>query len=222
MLNVEYELSEKISDFLHAANISSCDDSWDVRHKLVSVGFFKEDTDYYLGDGASKICIVFNNLPFVIKWSHGYYDDEAMEEVTIYKDAKEKRLDKFFPETALFERINNINFVIQEKIDMSVYDLNGRDSYEKLKQKMTSISRNVPAMLVRKIRDDLNKDTGSCSRQIDSLWIQMSVILYGKRAVRALCDFTTLHKINDLHACNVGYLNNRPVILDFSGYHRDD
>ena len=59
-------------------------------------------------------------------------------------------------------------------------------------------------------------------RELNPLWASMAIVLYGKRKCKALCKFIIENSINDLHYSNIGYLKDKPIILDFSGYHRDD
>lgn len=59
------------------------------------------------------------------------------------------------------------------------------------------------------------------NRELDSLWSRMVISIYGKKMCKSLCDFIRENKINDLHCHNLGYKNNKPIILDFSGYYRD-
>ena len=48
----------------------------------------------------------------------------------------------------------------------------------------------------------------------------MALVIFGKKLVKSLCEFIVENDINDLHENNIGYKDNLPVILDFSGYKR--
>ena len=41
---------------------------------------------------------------------------------------------------------------------------------------------------------------------------------YGENEIEKLLKFINDEKINDLHSGNLGYLNDRPVIVDYAGY----
>ena len=44
------------------------------------------------------------------------------------------------------------------------------------------------------------------------------ITYYGKRKVRALCEFLFENRLNDFHSSNVGFIGDRPVLIDYSGF----
>ena len=188
-----------------------------VKELLADKGY--SEPEYRIQEGATKLCIVPKNADFVIKWSITYYEDsddwdEALEEVSIYNKAVEAGLGMFFPKTEVFCVVNGITFVIQEKVDFSVLHTpnNKADRY-------AHQTRTISPTIVEKMSDCfLRLHRG---RSLDFTWASMAIVLYGKRKCKALCKFIAQYEINDLHASNIGYLKNKPIILDFSGYHRD-
>jgi hypothetical protein len=105
---------------------------------------------------------------------------------------------------------------MQEKVTIQAGDVWGD-----LVVKYQKIAKTVSPKMVDKVQKDLNKVSGY-TRHINTLWIACLLSLYGKKATKALCKFVQEHDINDLHGSNVGFKNDRPIILDFSGYHRQD
>lgn len=204
---------EEIIAMLKRLSIEPSDNDWDVGRKL------REDEDGHenirVCDGASKICLVCKDWPFVVKWSTGTYG-EAMKEVEVYQKAAEQRLDKFFPKTAFLVRINEVDFVVQEKISFSVREVDHRTH-----RNFERISHTATDRIVEKIEKEFRKVEGGYHRSLDHTWAKMAIVLYGKNACKSLCKFVIENKINDLHNSNVGYLNGRPIILDFSGYYRN-
>ena len=204
---------EKIIDVLKHLGITEYDDSYDAHEKLK-----KYDPNLAeqvsVSDGASKICFVFKNKPFVVKWSTNGYK-EAMEEVEIYNRAMAQDLAKFFPKTAFLVRVNGIDFVAQEKIDKSVSECDCKDV-----QRFRRISKTATDKIVYKIEHEFHRAGNGYHRSLDHNWAKMAIVLYGKHACKALCEFVIDNNINDLHGRNIGYKNGRPIILDFSGYHR--
>ena len=188
-----------------------------VKNMLIDKGYtFPE---YQVCDGASKICIVPKHADFVIKWStscvsgeEGY--DEAYDEVLIYDKAVRGGLEMFFPKTEILCTIGGINFVVQEKIDFSALNT-PRNKESKYIYKTKTVS---PA-IIDKI--DTCFQSIHRGRSIDTTWASMAIVIYGKRKCKTLCKFVIENGINDLHLSNIGYLRDRPVILDFSGYHRE-
>ena len=189
-----------------------------VKDLLADKGY--SEPEYWIQEGATKLCIVPKNADFVIKWSTTCYDisddwDEALEEVSIYNKAIEAGLGMFFPKTEVFCTINGVTFVIQEKIDFSAFNTPNSKADRYAYQTKT-----VSPAVVEKM------DNCFCSlyrgRNLDYTWASMAIVLYGKRKCKTLCKFIIENNINDLHLSNIGYLRNKPIILDFSGYHRDD
>lgn len=208
---------EQLKNLLADLKLTKTTKRRQVKDLLASHGYF--EPEYLVQEGATKLCLVPDNADFVIKWSITYYDisddwDEALEEVSIYNKAVEAGLGMFFPKTEVFCVINGITFIIQEKVDFSaLYIPSGKaDRY-------TYQTKTVSPAIVEKMNDCF------CSihrgRNIDDTWASMAIVLYGKRKCKALCQFIVQHEINDLHLANIGYLRNKPIILDFSGYHRD-
>lgn len=50
-------------------------------------------------------------------------------------------------------------------------------------------------------------------------WLARVIQLYGKKFARSMTTWIAENRINDLHYGNTGYLNNKPIILDYAGYH---
>lgn len=164
--------------------------------------------------GVSKVCVVFVEQDVVIKWS--IFGDEAKREVEMYEEAKAVNLAKFFPKTEILCEHNGIVFVRQEKIDFSCYEMNPRTA-----RKFERISKTATSKIVNKMDEQFQKaDHGAgYRRNLDVMWAKMAIVLYGKKACKALSYFVKENGINDLHKSNLGYKNGRPIILDFSGFY---
>ena len=199
---------EAIIQLLRDLRINKLTDHWDIRH----CGRCPKEVE--VCSGASKICLVFPGVPYVVKWSTGNYN-EAMREVEIYQDAIGKNLEKFFPSTEFLVTINDVDFVMQEKIDESAGEL---ELFKK--KKYQRISKTALDRIVRKMQKEINKAAPSYSRTLDPTWAKMALVIYGKNTCKTLCEFIIAHSINDLHKHNIGYKKGKPIILDFSGYNR--
>ena len=208
---------EQIRNLLTDLKITKKTNLRQVKENLANLGY--SASEYQIHDGATKLCIAPKHADFVIKWSTTCYElsddwDEALEEVSIYNKAVEAGLEMFFPKTEVFCVVNGITFVIQEKVDFSVLHTpnNKADRY-------AHQTRTISPAIVEKMSDCfLRLHRG---RSLDFTWASMAIVLYGKRKCKALCKFIVQYEINDLHASNIGYLKDKPIILDFSGYHRD-
>lgn len=199
---------EEIIKLIASLNINEYTDSWDVNY-IIKNKNIKGVTCHH---GASKCCLVFDNLDFVIKWSPGS-SKEAFAEVSTYEKAKEKNLAFLFPKTNIFTIINGVQFIAQEKIDFSC-----SDTPRYLKEKYRKQSRTVKRKIYHKMEKGFQLGT-DYDRDLNEIWANMVISLYGKKVAKSLCNFIQENKINDLHGNNLGYKDNRPIILDFSGYY---
>ena len=207
---------EEFKELLTGLGITKETNRRQVRERLASKGY--QEPEYRVQDGASKLCIVPKHADFVIKWSTTRYTsgdyNEAYDEVLIYKKAVKAGLEMFFPKTEVLCITGGVIFVIQEKIDFSVRNI----PYNK-ENKYIYRTKTASKIIVNKM------DNCFCSvyrgRSLNAIWARMAIVIYGKKKCKTLCKFIIENDINDLHSSNIGYLKDKPVILDFSGYHRD-
>lgn len=208
--------NEELYEVLKSLGITGQEDSYEVSTIIRDHGLKKDFVTVH--GGASKVCLDFSHENFVIKWTgetRGDYD-EAMEEVEIYQKAVNAGLAVFFPATELFATINGVHFVKQEKVDFCVEEI----PYHKEK-KYAYQSRTASDRIVKKMQLSFNRACGHrYSRSLNTTWAKMALVVFGKKLVKSLCEFIIENGINDLHESNIGYKDNLPVILDFSGYKR--
>lgn len=173
-------------------------------------------------NGASKECLVFPDLGYVLKWSMETRDAER--EVVVYQKAVDANLADFFPATMLAGYIvpprkcdNPVAFTAQQIISTSAHKIHWSEGG--LKTRLSRIAQTVPDCRISQIERQFRKaDQNGYGRDLDGLWAKVAVSIYGKRKVIALCEFVKKYHINDLHGSNIGYIGISPVILDFSGY----
>jgi hypothetical protein len=172
-------------------------------------------------NGATKECLVFPELGYVLKWSMETRDAER--EVAVYQKAVDANLADFFPATMLAGYIVSprdgeaIAFTAQQIITNSAHKICWAEGG--LQGRLVRIAKTVPDCRVNQIERQFRKaDQNGYGRDLDGLWAKVAVSLYGKRKVIALCEFVKKYHINDLHGSNIGYIGISPVILDFSGY----
>ena len=172
-------------------------------------------------NGATKECLVFPDLGYVLKWSMETRDAER--EVAVYQKAVEANLADFFPATELAAYIvlpttgEAIAFTAQQIISTNAHKIMWSEGG--LKTRLLRIAKTVPDCRTNQIERQFRKaDQNGCGRNLDGLWAKVAVSLYGKRKVIALCEFVKKYHINDLRSSDIGYIGISPVILDFSGY----
>lgn len=158
--------------------------------------------------GMTKVCIIFSGWDYVVKMDRKGYQ-ECKTEVKIYRIAKKHRVEKAFLETRKIGTTKHgINLYIQPKVSISVEDMsiNERHKWEKK-------TKNISEKLVLKVMDKFY----SAPRR--SIWVRAAILCYGKKFMWELEEVSRKCYINDLHSLNLGFIKNRPVILDYSGYH---
>lgn len=172
---------------------------------------------YDVHNGASKFCLVPTdpNKMWVLKWA---LDDSCETEERLYYDACQRGIEMFFPETHyMFSYMGGV-FYIQRKVDNSCYNL----PYSKVQEyrEIAKTSCHSKSQIWKRMEKKFDKaDYGrGYDRGLNWTWANMALTIYGKKKCKALCDFIVEHEINDLHDSNIGYLNNKPIILDFCGY----
>ena len=172
-------------------------------------------------NGATKECLVFPDLGYVLKWSTETRDAER--EIAVYQKAVEENLADFFPATELAAYIvlpttgEAIAFTAQQIISTNAHNIMWSEGG--VKTRLLRIAKTVPDYRASQIERQFRKaDQNGCGRDLDGLWAKVAVSLHGKRKVIALCEFVKKYHINDLHSSNIGYIGISPVILDFSGY----
>lgn len=208
--------NEQLYEMLESLGITGREDSDEVSNMVRDHGFKKDFVTVH--GGASKVCLDFTRENFVIKWTGETLGDynEAMEEVEIYNKAVTAGLAVFFPATELFTTINGVHFVKQEKVDFCVKDTTCYKEKKYAYQARTASDR-----IVQKMQTSISKACNHrFSRSLDTTWAKLALVVFGKKLVKSLCKFIIENGINDLHEGNIGYKNNLPVILDFSGYKR--
>ena len=209
---------ERCFEIVKKMDISRNMDSYDIETKLEELGL---DREVSCSHGVTKMCLIFKDTDFVLKWTKSVCwfsnaeKDEAYEEYEIYLKAKEKGLEKMFPYTELLGRVNNIPIILQEKIDFSCDDC----PYPKT-VRYKEITKTAKQKVYFKMCDGFWVQGCCYNRELNELWAKMTLILYGKNFVKKLCEFIQENRINDLHGSNLGYKNNKPIILDFSGFYR--
>lgn len=204
---------EEVKSLLDKLNLSRDMSTNRVRERLKNLGY--DCPAVRVCHGVTKICLIFENTDFIVKWSYGYNCeiDESAKECDIYASAIEANLACFFPKTEVLGKWGEVTVIIQDKIDYCVEDC----GYDK-RQHYQQIGRTVTDNIYNKMAFGFR--TSHWDRHLDETWAKMAISLYGKQVIKCLCDFIQKYKINDLHEKNIGYKNDKPIILDFSGYYR--
>ena len=151
---------------------------------------------YYDLEGASNINLGEGVLPAIPDW------DYCRLESVIYQLAVEEGLGAYFAEEAYLGSIGDSPVYYQTRCIPLTEMTIDRDSREY--EKKASISRKT-----------CEKLHIYC---FDEMWIADFLEIYGEEEFKRLNDFLERYEISDLRRCNIGYLDNAPILFDYSGF----
>lgn len=201
---------EEVTKLLNEIHLSNCCDDFSTRQQLRRVNAL---SGVHVTMGMTKVCLLFESTNFVIKWSPEGKNrhNEAFREYEIYNQAVKEGLEMFFPKTEILGTWDNIVVIIQDRVDFSFYQCPfiKLSYYKRIGRTVTDKIYYKATLTLRDNRDE----------PLNRTWVAMAISLYGKKRVKAFGHFVEMHQINDLHEANIGFKNNKPVILDFSGFH---
>lgn len=202
--NWERELAIKLANILVENGIEEHLSQYDVEdwyddRELVN-------HNIWMSAGATKSCAGIEGLDgWIVKIGHssGVSKDYARVEYDNYVMAEEAGLAHYFPYTDFLCECNGLEFYIQEFAQCDEDEITS-EWHQRL--------------------SDIHEENGE---NIEDDWIWDEVysledeekisLMYNNPE---LLDFLQEHRINDLHEGNFGFINDRIVIIDFSGYAR--
>jgi hypothetical protein len=175
--------------------------------------FFGEDVKFGFDEGASKKVIIFHSLGFVLKFDNC---GDSEREVDLYNAAIDLGLKECFPETKLVCYHNGFQWTYQE-IARSYFEVGRKTISEKAES--LKIDSGCLAII-----SNIISDIPHCTRTdcMDYRWLKLAIHYFGYTLMGKLARFIQTNRINDLHRGNVGFINDRPVLIDFCGYHWED
>ena len=205
---------KQLVDFIESYDFNHYTNFPKIQNAIAKATGLTPSIDFRIADGASKYVIVFTKKDYVLKWS---YDDSVETEFEIYGNALTSNIAFFFPQTEWFYKKGNMLFTLQQKIDYDCTKI-PREHLSKYHKMTKTINNDI----LCKVKKGFKVPNCSHNRRLDTLWSSVALSLYGKFAVKQLCDFIQKNRINDLHRGNIGFYNFKPIILDFCGYENDE
>ena len=172
--------------------------------------------------GVSKVCIIPEGADYVIKipfnsiwddsneeyedFNNATYDnyhnwDYCFAEVFYYNTAKKEKVHKIFCKARLLGYINNYPIYIQERA-VTYYNKN-EDMLNEEDERINST------------REYCKKNGFPC---FNSVWISDALEYYGQKTFNRMMSFIQSSHIRDLHEDNIGYIGQKPVLIDYSGF----
>lgn len=166
-----------------------------------------------IASGETRYAIILKGLDFVLKIPRYEYckEDYCEVEVNNYEIAKKYRVERvLLPIEHYYTTSSGIAIYKQPKYSFSTSDGDYHRDYRKYLTK-----RNTPirANIVRRIQTNCYD-----GHRIDQRWMARVLQLYGKKFCRSFEAWSQECHVNDLHNSNTGWLNNKPIILDYAGY----
>ena len=206
--------------------------TFNLKH-LSQYNFMKKlqalDDNFILASGVSKVAIIPKEKNYVIKIPYyGKYrknngikcfdpyfssisksSDYCKSEEIIYNKAKANGLDTFFAEIEQIGKIKSIPIYVQRKavIFEDVYYPED-DEEENLNEHEISIFKTITTKYSDLVEDEY----------LPLSWMKDFICSYGELAFDKLYNFLSDNNIQDLHSENIGYICERPVLVDFSGF----
>ena len=206
--------------------------TFNLKH-LSQYNFMKKlqalDDNFILASGVSKVAIIPKEKNYVIKIPYyGKYrksngikcfdpyfssisksSDYCKSEEIIYNKAKANGLDTFFAEIEQIGKKKSIPIYVQRKavIFEDVYYPED-DEEENLNEHEISIFKTITTKYSDLVEDEY----------LPISWMKDFICSYGELAFDKLYNFLSDNNIQDLHSENIGYICERPVLVDFSGF----
>lgn len=184
---------------------------------------FDSDVKFESFFGATKLVLIFENTDFVVKipFTGEYYmyaenDDDKYQPFTCagelaeeewdyckieesrFYDAENEGLGICFAKTECIGRINDFPIYVQPKAEIFSYLTK---EYSEEKKSST--------------REKCSEIDADC---FNSGWLSDVLDYYGEDIFTKLVKFISDNNYNDLHGSNLGYVGNRPVLVDYCGY----
>lgn len=198
---------------------------------------FPEDFNFDWKTGATKLVILPKDEDFVIKISfNGIYCNEQIDydtgEILFEGEWEHFASEEYFYEEEFDgdycgreERISNCAYE-EDLIECfaAVECIGKYDDYFIYKQeKATCIFSDIED----EKKDSLTKEKKDSIRSrctelniycFNICWIDDFLSFFGEEIFKQFNAFIESYHINDLHNSNIGYIGNRPVLIDYSGY----
>ena len=206
--------------------------TFNLKH-LSKYNFMKKlqalDDNFILASGVSKVAIIPKEKNYVIKIPYyGKYrksngikcfdpyfssisksSDYCKSEEIIYNKAKANGLDTFFAEIEQIGKIKSIPIYVQRKaVIFEDVHYPEDDEEENLNEHEISIFKTITTKYSDLVEDEY----------LPISWMKDFICSYGELAFDKLYSFLSDNNIQDLHSENIGYICEKPVLVDFSGF----
>lgn len=201
----EYSFEEKILKHLPK------DFNYDYNYGATKIVFILPDKNFVIKIPFSGCEVKFTGAQSPMRTEEGEEDewDYCQVECDIYALAEEEAVEDFFAKTECIGFIHDYPIYVQEiaKIYKDIYP-----------------SRKIEGTEYRKkyTEEDYEKiDSLCCNHNYDCFnmyWLCDAFKYYGEIKGEEFLQFIKNVCVEDLHKANIGYIGDRPVIIDYSGF----
>lgn len=184
--------------------------------------------------GATKLVLLFENCDYVIKIPFtgsseevSYYNEEYHEEYSDYSYVDFSNAGDNCGEWDYCE-IESNNYKLAKEEDLKICfagtskltTINGYPIYIQKRIKRFGNNYSLAGVNLKEF-ETIEKTCQNVGYYNTSFhfWIREVIKLYGKNFADRLLIFLKECKINDLRGDNIGYLDNKPVLVDYAGFH---
>ena len=195
------------------------------------------DFSYDWAEGETKLVIIPFDYNWVIKIPYNGYAGKRMTNGTIchyadYFDYGSTDIRHFwdycYTESCLYQKARTKKIAEIFAKEIYIGSINGYPIYAQ--QKAEGYDMEACSFSELKITKEESEYLGSILQNNDTsvgpsfttstyTWLADVLIYYGRVFLNKVLSFIKKNEISDLHSGNVGYINNRPVIIDYSSFH---
>ena len=200
--------------------------------------------DLKIATGASRCCVVDRDYPYVVKMNLSETEnrsDACEDEVSFYQAAKHWNCAQYLTEVEYlgiytkeiyFYDVADINYNMsynayfdEEKFNNELQEMIDEDNSIKRKKITIRIplygyaqAEYYPIHSVPKVAVNFASPLCEKNENVGRAFLRD----WGEDNFELFSEFLEEHRINDLHAGNVGCVNGKIVLIDFGGYHNGD
>lgn len=158
--------------------------------------------------GMTRGVLYLPEWEYVIKIGLPLNTNYNKQEAENFALAKKFRVEKVLLETTYLTTIQGIEVYKQPKYSFCLAEA-PREFLKQLDKKSQCLAEKN---IVCKICDKCYYD------DISVAWVAHALQLYGKKFMYSFEKWTREAQVNDLHNGNVGWLDGKPILLDYAGY----
>ena len=173
--------------------------------------------------GCTKAVIWDSSLPYVLKIPFGYSNNELKDYCEIEREnyflaQKIPEISGFFAKSQFLFEFRGVPIYLMDRAECNEAEIEDRAFTSALNRskELQEFSEDVDSEdFFQEFSHSF--DYAGDERKIDALLVEQ----WGEVAVDIFWDFCRENNINDLHFGNWGVLNDKIVLVDYSGYHGD-